>query len=457
MKIRGLMGLMVLSLVAAACGSRLPHAEHLAVAAGGAGALGPRSEAAPRSGAASVAGSGGDASAPGTEGGGATVRTEGKQAAAGAPGGGAPVAPGRGAVGGAPIRVGMIGNFSGVIGSVSTPSRDAFKAWVGMVNARGGINGHSIELSIADDGNDGSRDLAIAKDFVENRKVIALVNFWPAPGGIEPVAGYAESKGIPIVGGSTFEAYFNKSPAMFPQTAGFENWYYSHAKTLAGMGVKKIAIIYCTELTACEYNKNTFRKYAEPLGIQVVYEGRVSVAQPDFTAECVNAQTAGADAYYPVVDGNSVNRLARSCARQNYKPRYFVQAPADQPDAALEGAVGTIPAFPWFVESGSPAAKEFGDAMQQFAKGVTRNGFTGYGWLSGKLLEKAAAHVSAEPKPQEILEGLWAMKGETLGGLTSALTFMRGKPAPEANCAFFIEVKDRKWTAPKGLEQVGCR
>jgi len=207
----------------------------------------------------------------------------------------------------------------------------------------------------------------------------------------------------------------------------------------------------------CETNKNTFRKYAEPAGIEIVYEARVSLGQPDFTAECVNAQAAGATAYYPVVDGNSVNRLARSCARQNYEPKYFVQAPVDPPDPALEGAISTVPAFPWFIESGSPALEEYGQAMQQFAKGATRNGFTTFGWMSGKVFEQAAANVSAEPTPQEILEGLWAMKDETVGGLSAPITFVQGQPAPEPNCAFYAEVKGGKWVAPRGVELIGCK
>jgi len=444
--------MLALLLVLAACGTRVPHDEALAIARGGSMDTGGRA------GADSPAP---DAAGPGTS----PAEQVASPAAAGAtPAGGAAGAAGAPASGTsvpaagpkAPIVVGEIGDFSGVVGASFAPSRDAFSAWVQSINAKGGINGHPVKLYSADDGNDGARDLAIAKDFVENKGAIALVNFYSAAGGDVPVARYAESKNVPVIGGGTYSEIFNQSPMMFPQTTGYQTWYKAQPKVLKDGGAKKVAVVYCTEAAVCENNAKTFEGYAKQVGLEIVYEGRVSLAQPDFTAECLNAKAAGADTFIPVVDGNSVNRLAQSCARQSFKPKYMVSAPVGNPPPDLEGAIAILPSFPWTLTSGSPALDEWGQAVRTYAPDALRSSFSSFGWASGKLLQAAAARVSDRPTSAELLEGLYALHNETLGGLAPALNFVRGKPAPEADCVYVMRVAGGKWVATNGVQLTAC-
>jgi len=48
-----------------------------------------------------------------------------------------------------------------------------------------------------------------------------------------------------------------------------------------------------------------------------------------------------------------------------------------------------------------------------------------------------------------LLNGLYALRGSTLGGITPPLTFHRGKPTTIA-CWFYMSVKDHKFTMPYG-------
>lgn len=448
-----------LLLATSACGSRLSHDEHLSMNNGGRSEedsdrddrtsdgdeTGDFSPADPQ-----LGGTGGDVTTGGTTATGGTV-TGGSVTTGGTAAG--PTAPS----GGAPIRVGMIGNFGGVAGASFVSARESLKAWVGMINGKGGINGHRVELLVADDGNEGTRDLAIAKDFIENRGVIALINYYGAAGGPDAVANYAASKGVPIIGGAAFDNTFYRYPITFPQVTGPASFNYAAARMMIDKGIKKIAIVYCTEGGVCKENADAFKAAAIQQGLEVVYEAGVSLVQPDFTAECVAARDRGATGFFPQVDGGSVNRLSRSCARQGYKPGYFVTAPADGPAAELEGAFTALRTFPWFLTSGSPALEEYGQAMKRFAPKVVGNSFTTSGWMSGKLLEAAARNVSTQPTSAELLEGLYALQDETFGGISSAISFRRGQTAPDANCAFYVEVRNGKWVAPNGAELVACR
>ncbi|MCA1843336.1 MAG: ABC transporter substrate-binding protein, partial [Actinobacteria bacterium] len=92
---------------------------------------------------------------------------------AAAPVPGNPATPG---VGGAKseIRLGSIGQQSGVIGTALLPIVHGAKAWAADVDARGGLAGHPVRVIFGDDGGDPSRALALAKRMVEQDKVLAL-------------------------------------------------------------------------------------------------------------------------------------------------------------------------------------------------------------------------------------------------------------------------------------------
>jgi branched-chain amino acid transport system substrate-binding protein len=72
-------------------------------------------------------------------------------------------------------------------------------------------------------------------------------------------------------------------------------------------------------------------------------------------------------------------------------------------------------------------------------------------WAAGLLFEAAAqaGHLGDNPTPAQVLDGLYALKGETLGGLTAPLTFKKGK-ATSLPCWFYYQVKDGKFTTPFG-------
>jgi branched-chain amino acid transport system substrate-binding protein len=352
----------------------------------------------------------------------------------------------------------MTGLFSGIVGATLSPSRDAYAAWVESVNARGGIDGHRIELLTADDGNSAAQDLANARTFVEKYGAIALVNFNPAPGGAAAVDEYARKKHVPIVGGNNIEPIFNQSPVIFPVTPSSDTQDYSWAAAMNDAGKKKVAALYCTEGQACADKEANWKKYAQQLGMQVVYDSRASVAQPDFTANCIAARSAGAEAMVPVLDSASQLRVARDCDRQGYRPMFIAPGPFPQAPSYIEGMVATLQGFPWFLTSGSPVLEEYGTAMRKYVTSQI-TAVTPQGWVAGKALERALqlAGVSNPPTPKDVFKGLYALNGDTLGGITPPLRFVEGKASPEMRCMFVAKVVGGKWIAPIGLQLTYCK
>jgi branched-chain amino acid transport system substrate-binding protein len=84
--------------------------------------------------------------------------------------------------------------------------------------------------------------------------------------------------------------------------------------------------------------------------------------------------------------------------------------------------------------------------MAQYAPGVPLVGSPTFGWASAKLFEKAAEHIGDQPTSASVLDGLWGIRNETLGGLTMPLTFDRDKDAPRPLCYFPYTVTNGAYT-----------
>jgi branched-chain amino acid transport system substrate-binding protein len=160
----------------------------------------------------------------------------------------------------------VVGFYSGVGGLTAARIRDTVAAWAKAVNARGGIAGHPVQLLVADDGGNESRSVAIVRDFVENKKAIALVGY--AGGTAVAVANYARSKRVPVVGGLVIEPVWNTNPMMFPTIASFEGHFFGVAKAAQAAGVRKVATVYCGDVQACAQNNDAFVRGARAVGLE---------------------------------------------------------------------------------------------------------------------------------------------------------------------------------------------
>jgi branched-chain amino acid transport system substrate-binding protein len=372
-----------------------------------------------------------------------------------APGGGAAASAGPKA----PIVIGYVGWLSGTGGETMAATRDAWVAWSRAVNARGGINGHRVQLLVGDHGGNESRAVSVARDFVENKGAIALTTGSGGPA----IGEYAKSKNIPVVGSITTGGTWNSNPMQFPPFGSADATAWATARLIKRSGKIKVAIPYCAESNDCTDGKDRVKRFAAEEGIEIVNEQRFSVTAPDFTAECIQMRSSGAETVFPLGESGSMIRMAKACARQNFRPQWVSPVMDDTipPHAEFEGAIAVTPVFPWFLRSGSPAIEEMAAALKTYAPARLTKGnvFMAEAWLSAKLFEKAAQKVGDKPTSQDILEGLWAMKGETVYGLApgrAARSFTRGQPTPETFCTFDTKLVGGKWTSPGGLSSI-CR
>jgi branched-chain amino acid transport system substrate-binding protein len=351
------------------------------------------------------------------------------------------------------VAFGQIVTESGPLGYLSKGARQTVQAWAKYINAQGGLSGHPVRIVVADDGGNPSSALAIMKQMVEKEKVIAFIaNFdVTSQNGWVP---YVNERKIPVIGICMCDGGLEwGSPYVFPQGGFVDDWSVLVVKLAAeAAGSNKFGLLYCAEIKACE---NTYANFAgggaKRAGADMVYSAKISVAGVDYTNNCLDAFNAGVKVMMVNTDAATVNRVATSCARQNFKFQYVSiglgLSETQESFPPLEGMMGTLATAPWMVTS-TPATAELHNIMKQYAPGVTMNSVIVAAWNAAKLTQAASAQLPDNPTSQDVLEGLWRLRNETLGGLTGPLNFPREKPPQKTACGSLVKMVSGKWSAP---------
>jgi ABC-type branched-subunit amino acid transport system substrate-binding protein len=345
--------------------------------------------------------------------------------------------------------------MTGVLGSALSPEVKAVRAWVADVNARGGVNCHPISKLIeADDGGDPSRNQSLTQQLVEQDKVLAFVN---NPGVLTGQASvdYLTRKRVPVVGTDLAGEYVYSSPMYFPQGASgaliFVAGFGAIAEVAKTDNQRKVGAVGCVEADVCSKVYDLAPEYASKFGLDLVYRGRASLAQPDYTSNCQAAQSAGVQILFLALDYNSFSRFAKSCATVNYRPVYATSAAvADNrmtSNATLDGLVAGVSVVPW-TKTENPEVVAYQRALQKYGAGLQPSSSTIVGWVSAKLFEAAARDLPDPPTSEAILEGLWRLKANDLNGLTAPLTFTRDeKPKKAPFCFWSVRLEGGKFVA----------
>lgn len=352
-----------------------------------------------------------------------------------------------------PIIIGSVGNYSGVAGATIAPGAKAAQAWAASLNATGGLKCHPVKYIIVDDGGDPARHQSEVQRLVEQEKVIAFVYQGAVLTGYSTTQ-YLNSKRVPVIGSEMGSQWFYENPMFFPQgTSGHPAMRANMAAlATAGKGKKKVGILSCLEAQFCTDLGQRGPEDAKHYGLQVVYTGRASLTQPDFTANCLDAQRQGVEIFLVAEDSASIHRVAKSCQSVGFRPMFgaFFTTLADdfKDDAALDGVSGMMPSMPWF--AGDPGVQAYVAGLKKFAPNTAPGASSVLGWVAAKVFEKAAQNIGEQPSSDAVLRGLWSMKNDDIGGLTQPLSFTEGQNAPQTRCYWVVQADKGKWTSPNG-------
>ena len=355
-----------------------------------------------------------------------------------------------------PIGVGSICECSGPVGASLGGGIAAAQVVTRYINDNGGLNGHPIKLFVGDSNSDPNRYFALVKEMVERDGVLAFMGQM-SPLTVNAGDAYLRQKGIPVVGGDGAHGIWFESPVLFYAGGSYRTMAVADAKYAVALKKPKIGVIYCAEAQPCQIYDEALKGplMAKAPGAEIVYEAQRSLAQPDYTAECLQAKGRGADTLFVILDSAAVSRATRSCSQQGYNPQYitspltFTQATADDPNN--DGMLAAVATFPWFT-SDTPPQQAYQAAVQKYKPNLQHSATTSTVWLAGQMLLEATKNLPAEnPTSQGIMKGVWAIRNTDFGGLASApVSFPEGKPSLDVPCYFVLQIRKGKFVAPDG-------
>ena len=367
-----------------------------------------------------------------------------------------PAAPAGAASSSSTVNIADLCSCTGPEASSISQTTATMQAWASWVNSHGGLAGHQVHLSVLDDGYSAANALANAQTAIDQDHVVAIFdNSDEDPS----FASLVRGAGVPVLGGQETDSGW-QNPDFFPAGATFNYTNSVGAVIAKSAGVKKIAALYCVEVAICAESVQQGERVASHYGIQYVYTTGIGFAAPNYTAQCLAAKQSGATGM-SVGDASSVvEHVVQDCAAQDYTPRQLSS------DGTVANAWLTIPAFNgnidsqsdflWFVHDSATATMYA--ALDKYAPQVPSGPNFGeivlQSWSDGALLQaavQAAAATSSTPITSAlIMKGLYGLpSGETLGGLSPPLHFVKGQPANNG-CFFEMGIKNGKFVVLHG-------
>jgi branched-chain amino acid transport system substrate-binding protein len=362
---------------------------------------------------------------------------------------------------GTTIKLGSICSCSGAQASQLSSMADGAKAWAASVNAAGGINGHPVSMTTMDDGGNPATALQDAKVLVQQDHIIALVGEYSLADGA--FASYIAAQGVPVVGGISAEASFLSNPDFYPSGSQLLTQTLGTIALAKGAKATNLGIPYCAESPICAEVVPLGQGAAAAVGGLKITGIKVSSTAPSYTAPCLSLKSSGVDALFPAVASPVAVRIVDACAQQGYKPKIVGETSTVSAtwlsDPNLDGAL--LSGFNADAYDASlPAVAQMQAALKKYEGLTPSSSAFNYDlvdqWAGDELFQAAAeaAKITPTSTAADVKKGLYALKNETLGGLSSPLNFTPGKPA-FVPCYFTSQISGGK-VAPLNGDKPTC-
>jgi branched-chain amino acid transport system substrate-binding protein len=358
------------------------------------------------------------------------------------------------------INVGAVETASGTYGDPLFLTITS--VWAKWTNAHGGINGHPVHLIVVDDAGDPAQGLSEVKALVQQDHVIAIVG--SDAGSASSWLPYLEQQHVPVIGGSA-AGYSASAPGYtFPASlsvTALETASYQLSKLAGDTKVGQFMALGAGQnLTQYE---SALQLAAKAAGTNIVYATAVSPTSPDYTAPCLSLKNAGANMAIVGISPAVTLNIMQTCLQQGYHGSFMTTSglsnPAWNKETSLNGAKVYVLDDVWpFYQQSTPAQKAYFSAIAQYAPGMLTNpGYNAYvqdAWTGMQMFAAAAeaAKIGPDSTSADLVNGLYTLHNETLGGLIGPVTFSRSAKLQLANCYFVSLLANGQWTNPLGAK-----
>ena len=157
--------------------------------------------------------------------------------------------------------------------------------------------------------------------------------------------------------------------------------------------------MYCAEAAVCKQVLPALQGYAKAFRLDMSTSAAIAVAAPSYTAQCLAAKQAGAQALIIDASYAAGSRFAPACAQQGYSPVYVIPSGAFDSRylqlSQVNGAYVPTTNALWFASTS--AVDQFKQAMAKYESSTALGPNPMSGWTGGALFGAAAANLPAKP------------------------------------------------------------
>ena len=194
-----------------------------------------------------------------------------------------------------PIKVGAILAVTGPASFLGAPEAKTLEMLAEEVNAKGGVNGHKVELFIMDSGANPEKAVSFAKQLIEEKKVLAILG--PSTSGeTMKIKGIAEEGETILLSCAAAEVIVNPvAKWVFKTPQKDSDAVLAILNQMKRMKISKIGVL-SGNTGFGKAGKAQIEKLAPENGITIVASEVYDKASTDLTAEVTKVKAAGAEA-----------------------------------------------------------------------------------------------------------------------------------------------------------------
>jgi ABC-type branched-subunit amino acid transport system substrate-binding protein len=303
------------------------------------------------------------------------------------------------------------------------------KAYFDYINAQGGVGGRKVTLVSKDDGLTPGKMAEITREFIADKRVLALAGYvntggltevskadLPGKGGIALIAPLQGDKSI--VGAANF----------YPFRSGYPDEVTALIKEAGNTQKKKLAVVYWN-VTFGPAMMKIAQEEAKKDGVNVVAWVQIdATAQDKFDAVMKEAVAAVAkenpDSVLMLISGRYslefIKQIKNSAAADAQLYAMSIVPPGDVVKAAGETkARGLViaQAVPFPFSATLPLVSEYQKLMKEYAPQEALSFSTLEGFVGGKITVAALKRAGKNPTREKVLKALNSMGEYDLGGV----------------------------------------
>lgn len=338
-----------------------------------------------------------------------------------------------------PIKIAQSIALSGPLGELGQAVHQGAKACFAAINAKGGVHGRPIELTVADDGYDVKRALANVNGFMDDRSNFALFNCMGTPM-VEAMLPRVVESGIPFF--APFSGALSVRPKgvrnVFNIRASYADEAEQLVQHLTTIGIKRIAIAYQNN----SFGKEVFTATQQALArhkLEAIMVATVENNSSDAAAAAKKIAQSEPEAVLvglagkPTIDFVKASRLERKGM-----PLYALSIMGAAATLKTLGADATGMAISQIVPLPGnlvmPVVRDFQQAWKAAQVPLEPSHLALEGYINARVFAEALRRTGRNPTRSGFIDSTWAIKNLDLGG------FSVGFNEANLNASRFVEL-----------------